>query len=184
MEFMMVRKEKTRWAQIRAIYQEAFPKREQKPFFVLKREVKRGKVQLIAAVEGADLLGFVTAVPFRDLVMVDYLVANRQVRGKGTGSKLLEQVRAAFPAQTQVLLIERLDPQAPNRTQREDRKRFYERNGFSSSGLFVSGAGGEMEVLQKGGIVSGEAYLAIQRHALGRLLFRLSGIRLTDGDRP
>lgn len=180
MEFMIVRKENTRWAQIRAIYQEAFPKREQKPFFVLKGEVKRGKARLIAAVEGADLLGFVTAVPFRELVMVDYLAASRQVRGKGTGSKLLEQVSAAFPDQTQVLLIERLDPQAPNRTQREDRKRFYERNGFSSAGLFVSGGGGEMEVLQKGGTVSGEGYLALQAHALGRLLFRLSGVRLTD----
>ena len=41
MEFKLLKEEQ--WAEIKSIYMEAFPKRERKPFFTLKRSVKKEK---------------------------------------------------------------------------------------------------------------------------------------------
>ena len=48
----------------------------------------------------------------------------------------------------------------------------------SSSDIFIKGASGEMEVLNWGGKVSAQEDLSLQKHALGNLLFSLSGIAL------
>lgn len=55
-----------------------------------------------------------------------------------------------------MLLIERVDDMAENCQQRTARRRFYLKNGFTSSGIFITGAGGDMEVLNYGGTVSQE----------------------------
>ena len=75
-------------------------------------------------------------------------------------------------------LIERLDDNAENAQQRSARRRFYLKNGFTSSDIFIKGASGEMEVLNWGGKVSAQEYLSLQKHVLGNLLFSLSGIAL------
>ena len=169
---------KNQWEKIREIYMEAFPKQERKPFGILKRSVKRGKVELFAAWEGTDLLGFTAVIPFEDMVMVDYLAVSAKARGKGTGSQLMEEVCGHYTGKKVVLLIERLDDQAENAAQRQARRRFYLKNGFASTDLFTSGAGGDMEVLSFGGQVHGSDYMRLQKYALGSILFRLSGMKL------
>ena len=42
----------------------------------------------------------------------------------------------------------------------------------------MRGVSGEMEVMNRGGRVSKEEYLKLQKYALGGLLFRLSGIEI------
>ncbi len=176
MEFTRVRKEQ--WPEVKALYLEAFPKAERKPFAVVKHTVKKGKAQLWTAADAGILLGYVMVIPCRDMVMVDYLAVSGKIRGRGAGSLILGEIDKTFPGKRIVLLIERLDEQAENRKQRIARKRFYEKNGYASAGLFTTGAGGDMEVMAKGGAVSAEDYMALQRYALGRLMFRLSRIKL------
>lgn len=166
------------WKEIEEIYLEAFPKRERKPFGILKRSVKRGKVKIFAVREETGLLGFTAVIPFEDMVMVDYLAVSQKARGKGTGSQLMQEVCSHYAGRKVVLLIERLDEQAENAQQRIARRRFYLKNGFAATNLFTSGAGGGMEVLSFGGQVPGDAYLRLQKYALGSLLFRLSGMKL------
>ena len=48
MQLLQVQKEQ--WKEVKEIYLEAFPKRERKPFFSLRRSVKRGKVQLLSLI--------------------------------------------------------------------------------------------------------------------------------------
>ena len=161
--------QKTDWKRVKDIYCEAFPKCERKPFFMLKHSVKTGKVQMLAAVEGELLLGFLAAVPYEDMVMVDYLAVSDKIRSKGTGSRLLQELCSRFAEKKVVLLIERPDVPAENINQRLDRRKFY-----------INGAGGEMEVLNFGGTVSGQEYMKLQKYALGRLLFAMSGIALAS----
>ena len=71
--------DKEQWEKIREIYMEAFPKQERKPFGILKRSVKRGKIELFAAWEGTDLLGFTAVIPFENMVMVDYLAVSARL---------------------------------------------------------------------------------------------------------
>ena len=64
--------------------------------------------------------------------------------------------------------------------QRIARRRFYLKNGFTSADIFVEGAGGDMEILNFGGKVSPEDYMRLQKYALGRFLFSLSGMRIVE----
>lgn len=159
MKFMTVKDQQ--WKAIKEIYYEAFPKQERKPFFTLRDSVRSGKAQLFTAVENDTLLGFVVVIPYQNMVMVDYLAVSQKVRSKGTGSYLMNQICQQFPGKKIVLLIERLDETAKNREQRIARRRFYQKNGFFSSDIFTSGAGGNMEIMNYGGIVSPEEYLTI-----------------------
>lgn len=166
------------WGEIRQIYLEAFPKSERKPFFIVRRSVKKGKAQMLAAMEKDTLLGFVMTIPYRNTVMVDYLAVSGKIRSQGTGSRIMQEVCRKFPDKKIVLLIERPDETAGNREQRIARRKFYLKNGFTSSGIFITGHSGNMEILNFGGTVSEQEYMELQRYALGNLMFYLSGIRL------
>ena len=173
--------EKQQWHEIKKIYLEAFPKRERKPYFMLRHAVRRQKATVMAAVENGQLLGFTVLIPYHDMVMVDYLAVSSKIRSKGTGSSLLQNVLKQFPDKKIVLLIERPDDTADNKEQRIARRRFYLKNGFVSSGIFITGASGDMEVLVCDGAVSHEEYIDMQRYALGDMFFRLSRIRIAEG---
>ena len=171
---------KDQWAEIKKIYLEAFPKRERKPFFSLRHSVKRGKGQIFTASENDTLMGFIMVIPYQNMVMVDYLAVSGKIRSKGTGSFIMQEICRYFSDKKVVLLIERLDEGAENREQRIARRRFYLKNGFTSADIFVEGAGGDMEILNFGGKVSPEDYMRLQKYALGRFLFSLSGMRIVE----
>lgn len=163
------------WKQVKEIYMEAFPKRERKPFHSIYHSVQKGKAAIFTALEENTVLGFIMAIPYENMVMVDYLAVSSKIRSKGTGSFLIQEICRHFSGRKIVLLIERLDPCAENHEQRIARRKFYVKNGFSSSDIFIDGASGEMEILNYGSKVSPEEYLRLQQYALGRLFLRLSG---------
>lgn len=165
------------WNEIKEIYYEAFPKSERKPFFLIRRSVKKGKAQLLAAAKGGVLQGFIMATPYRDMVMVDYLAVSGSARSHGTGSKILQEVCRRFAGKRIVLLIETPEDAAPNAEQRTARRKFYLKNGFTSPDIHVTGYSGNMDVLNYGGAVSLQEYMDLQRYALGNLMFRLSGMK-------
>lgn len=166
------------WKEIKEIYMEAFPKAERKPFFTVRRSVNKGKSLLLTAMENEVLQGFVMAIPHKNMVMVDYLAVSSKIRSRGTGSKMMQEICRYFPGEKIVLLIERLDDTAENKDQRIARRRFYFKNGFTSSNIYITGRSGNMEILNFGGTVSKQEYMDLQQHALGKLMFRLSGIQL------
>ena len=166
------------WKEIKEIYFEAFPKSERKPFFAIRHSVKKGKAQLLTAMENGILQGFVMMIPYRDMLMVDYLAVSGKIRSQGTGSKILQEVCRHFSDIKIILLIERLDDSAKNKEQRIARRKFYFKNGFTSSEIYITGHSGNMEILNFGGMVSLQEYMDLQQYALGKLMFRMSGIRL------
>lgn len=162
------------WDQVKAIYMEAFPKAERKPFFLLRRAARKGKADLWLALDGETVAGFIAVVPYRDMVMVEYLAVSNQIRSKGTGSKLLAEVCRQYAGHRILLMIEQIDKHADNYEQRTARKRFYLKNGFEPSDFVALGSSGPMEVLCFRGKVSGDDFVEVQKHTLGRLLFFLS----------
>lgn len=176
---MLTAVERGQWPQVKELYHAAFPSAERKPFWMVRRSVRRGKVQLLTAAEDGRLAGFVAVIPYGDLLMVDYLAVAEDQRGRGTGSAILRAVEQRFPGRRTVLLIERPEEGAVNQSQRLARRRFYLKNGFDATGLFMRGVSGAMEILCRGGGLTAGEYLSLQRHALGAVLFRLSGIALT-----
>lgn len=176
MEFKTVTEQQ--WPKIKEIYMEAFPKRERKPYVILRHSVKKKKAVVMAVMEKEQLLGFAVLIPYKDMVMVDYLAVSSKIRSKGTGSCIMQNVCRKYADKKIVLLIERLDDTAENRDQRAARRKFYLKNGFTSSDIFIEGASGKMEILNYGGKVSQEDYICLQEYALGKLFFKLSGIKI------
>lgn len=166
------------WSKVKEIYLEAFPKRERKPFFNLKHSVKKGKVKIFTAKDEGETIGFIAAIPYKDMVMIDYLAVSQKIRSKGTGSKLINEACKYFDDKKIVLLIEKPDEKAENAEQRVARKRFYNKNGFENTDFNMDGTSGEMEILTKGGTISREEYLDLQEYALGKVFFKLSGIKV------
>ena len=166
------------WKEIKEIYIEAFPKSERKPFFTVRRSVNKGKALLLTAMENEVLQGFVMVIPYKNMVMVDYLAVSSKIRSHGIGSKIMQEVCKRFSDKKIVLLIEQLDNTAENKEQRIARRKFYFKNGFTSSNIYITGRSGNMEVLNFGGTVSVQEYMGLQQYTLGKLMFRLAGIRL------
>ena len=179
MEFKAVTEQQ--WPEIKEIYMEAFPKRERKPYFTLRHSVKKKKAVVMAAMEKDQPLGFTVLIPYKDMIMVDYLAVSSKIRSKGTGSYIMQNVCREYADKKIVLLIECLDNAADNRDQRIARRKFYLKNGFTASDIFIEGASGEMEILNYGGKVSQEDYISLQKYALGALFFKLSGIKIIKG---
>ena len=129
MEFICA--EEKQWKEIKTIYMEAFPKRERKPYFALRHSVKTKKAVVMAATEGEQVLGFIVLIPYKDMVMADYLAVSSKVRSRGTGSYIMQNVCRQYKDKKIVLLIERLDDKAENKEQRIARRKFYLKNGFT-----------------------------------------------------
>lgn len=169
---------KGQWKDVKKIYVEAFPKKERKPFFMLKHCANKGKIDILVATENNTLLGFIVLVPYKDMIMVDYLAVSNNTRSHGTGSKILKKVCEDYKDKRILLLIEQCDEKAQNNQQRIARKKFYLKNGFISSEIFIHGASGNMEILCWGGNILTDEYLAVQSYSLGRILFALSRIEI------
>lgn len=169
--------DKEQWREIKEIYLEAFPKSERKPFFAVRRSVKKGKAQMLTAVDDSVLQGFVMVILYKDTVMVDYLAVSGKIRSRGTGSAIMREVCKRFSDKRIVLLIEQLDDSAANSDQRTARRKFYFKNGFTSSNIYITGRSGNMEVLIYGGTISVWEYMELQKYALGGLMFNLSRIK-------
>ena len=116
MEFICA--EEKQWKEIKTIYMEAFPKRERKPYFALRHSVKTKKAVVMAATEGEQVLGFIVLIPYKDMVMADYLAVSSKVRSRGTGSYIMQNVCRQYKDKKIVLLIERLADKAENKEQR------------------------------------------------------------------
>ena len=166
--------EKNQWQEIRNIYIEAFPQKERKPFWGLQHSVKCGKVQIFVETVNNAVQGFIVVIPFKNMIMVDYLAVSAKTRSRGTGSWMLQDICQRFSGKKVVLLIERLEDEAENKEQRIARRKFYLKNGFESSGVLMQGVSGDMEILCHGGSISEDEFIAVQTHALGRILFGLS----------
>jgi len=164
----------SQWSDVKNIYMEAFPKAEKKPFFLLKRAVQKEKSEIWAASENGVVAGFIVLIPYHDMILIEYLAVSNQIRSKGTGSKILGEICRQYEDKRILLLIEEVDEAANNLEQRIARKRFYLKNGFKPSGIFIQSVSGNMEILCHGGSISGDEFIAVQTHALGRILFGLS----------
>ena len=77
------------WKEVKEIYLEAFPKSERKPFFTIRHSVKKGKSRILTAEENGEIQGFAIVIPYRNMVMVDYLAVSGKIRSRGTGSKII-----------------------------------------------------------------------------------------------
>lgn len=76
-----------------------------------------------------------------------YLAVNDEIRSKGYGTKMLNQLKEMSAGKEITLNVEPLDKKADNYSQRVRRMEFYIRNGFRDTGYRLVDLTGEYSIL-------------------------------------
>lgn len=153
---------------VRQTLNEAFPLSERVPMWVLNLLTKRRGIQFNAIFDGEQFCGLLYTAEGPQTIFVIYFAVNRQVRSQGYGGRILELLKAK--GKTIVLNAERPDAQAANAAQRQNRLRFYRRQGILETGYYVDeGSESYLILSSEGTNVDLNAY----RRFLRRLSFGL-----------
>lgn len=95
-----------------------------------------------------------SALTFGDITAILFLAIAEELRDQGYGSKLLSLISERYPHNRIILDIEAEDSAAPNNEQRIKRKAFYERNGYTESGIAYDWRGVPYKILIKNGKIT------------------------------
>ena len=169
LRFVNARNDKKKLNEIKKLYDEAFPKEEQIPFWILRKASRTSTADLMQVYDDDLLVGFIHLVYFEDVVYLYYFAIEPDERGQGYGSKILQALRRRFSARRIILNIEVVDENCDNYEERKKRKSLSE-NGFREAGYSTREYGVEYEMLYLGGNVSYEEFLALIRKYFGRTL--------------
>ena len=147
---------------IKKLYISAFPKDERLPWFVLRLSALRKDIRLHAYLDGDTFCGFTHSVTRHGLHFLLFFAVEESLRSRGYGSAILSALKQEH--KTLVLNIEPLNPDAPDFPQRQNRYRFYRRNGFYDTGCHVEEKDGIFRVLSTAPEVDTFAYRKLLRH--------------------
>lgn len=162
---------------IKALYLDAFPKEERKPYEIMEQKQQEGKMQIWAIIQETskseiDFCGLAITILSEDIVLLDYFAICPNQRGKGMGSKALEVIKEMYAKYNLILEIEstsekKLSLSEEEKHIRKRRKKFYYQNGIKEIGLEVVLYGVPMEVLSTGRKIGFKEYLCLYTDTFG-----------------
>ena len=150
---------------LKLMYEEAFPLIERKPYSVIEKNRQRGKTDVLA-IKDDDIKGLVVTINNKDLVLVDFLAIDKNLRGSGIGSQAIELIREKYNDRRVFLEIEKPLKEADNYDQRLKRKHFYLKNGLKDEGVTANIYDTEIELLTFDKPVSFEEYAELYETAM------------------
>ncbi|MEO1181913.1 MAG: GNAT family N-acetyltransferase [Cyanobacteria bacterium J06636_28] len=163
---------------LESLYQDAFPKNERAPLWFIRHKAKQSNVAFNSLYDNESWIGLLYTVEYRDILLVIYFAIDASCRSGGYGTKVLTALREDHPDKRLILNIEQIDKQADNNAQRVKRKRFYEKNGYTSTGIIVEELGQPFEMLILGGSITPEETRQVYRSFLGKILSLLPVLRV------
>lgn len=135
------------WLGLYKLYIRAFPPAERKPFGVIMKMYRGGRADVWRILCGGKFAGFATTVNGDDLILLDYLAIEKRRRGQGVGSAVMAQLQKIYAGKGFFVEIESTYEDAPNRAEREKRKRFYQAAGMAELGVEAQVFSVRMELL-------------------------------------
>lgn len=118
----------------------SFPPDEQEPMEYLLDLATRPMVNFWAYYDDDNFCGMIYVVDSKETLFILYLAVPQELRSKGYGAKIVEDVRKQFGGKNIVLHVE--DPNevedAKKKEQRIRRIKFYERLGFKDTGYRIN----------------------------------------------
>lgn len=161
--------------QVKALYQDAFPKEERKPYQVMEEKQREGKMEIWAIVkeEKLEFCGLAITILYKDLVLLDYFAICSEKRGTGIGSEVLAMLKEKYADRCLFLEIESTgknagELSAEEQQVRQKRKCFYHQNGIKDTGLEAVLYGVSMEVLSAGRTIDFKEYLELYVDIFGK----------------
>lgn len=140
-----------RIAEVRRIYISSFPAKERMPFPMMVLMSLLWHTRLLSFYDGDTLCGMLYTASMGRMTFVMFFAVDANLRSRGYGSRILEELRRMYPKNKLVLSIEPCDETAQNYEERLKRKRFYLSNGYRESGYMTRISGQTQEILIQNG---------------------------------
>lgn len=153
---------------IKALYREAFPRCERKPFSIILSMAKTEKTDLWYFEDNDGFAGMCATINGTDKILIDYLAVSKKRRGKGVGTKMLKQLLKHYEGYGVFLEIEMLDPNNPISIRRRE---FYVRAGFEPMNTYADVFGVNMELLGSGCQLTFDEYRKFYRTNYGEFAY-------------
>lgn len=112
-------------------YKKDFPREERVSFRLLKKSYQQGNLQFLLLRE-EEVYAYAILIQEKEYRLIFYLATFSKERGKGYGSKMLQQLRDKYPESTIFIEVER-QGYGKNENENEIRKKriaFYKKNNF------------------------------------------------------
>lgn len=156
------------------LYRISFPKEERKPFWLILTGALRGNFELFSIEDSKRFKGLAITLKNNDLALLDYLAISPSEKGGGYGSRALDFLKDYYKGFRFFLEIENSsDEKAPNYRERQLRKKFYEKNGFSPLPFNVNLFGVNMEILGNNCSVDFDEYHNLYKHQFGGFMKKM-----------
>ena len=123
------------WARIHRLYRAAFPRAERKPFSMIRSMTQKGKTDTWCLIHDSKFVGLGITINGPELILLDYFAIKENCRGKGMGTAALKTLMNHYQDKGFFLEIESTLEDAPNKAQRQRRKRFYLSCGLEELGV-------------------------------------------------
>ena len=123
-------------AQIKQLYETAFPEDEKIPWEDLMRLVMEMPLDFIAYYDGEVFIGFTIVYPRKTFSWFWYFAVCEELRGKSYGQLILNQIVEQYKEHSLVLDMESPTQVCENINQRKRRHNFYIRNSFRDTNLY------------------------------------------------
>lgn len=155
-----------RLQKIEALYMEAFPASERKPWALIVRRHWEGTMEILSVEDDENsFLGLAIFAFDKDLALLDYFAISGEMRDQGAGSAVLQALQERYTDRRFLLEIETTKKPCDDLAVRERRKAFYLRNGLHPMDFDVLLFGVEMEILSNCERLTFEEYLELYLHA-------------------
>lgn len=140
------------YAKFKALYRKAFPRKERVPIRFLMNKDMDGTLN--ACYDAEIFCGFYSTLTFGNITHILFLAVDDTHRRCGYGSAILKLISHRYAQNRIILDIEAEDPTASNNEQRIRRKAFYEKNGYTESGIEYRWRGVPYKILIKNGTIT------------------------------
>lgn len=157
------------------LYNEAFPKEERIPIWILKRLIRKNKAHFYGIYDNEKFIGLIYNIYYKDIVFVFYLAIDKETRGQGYGSKILEFIKQTYTKHRIILCIEQMDKNSNNYEQRKKRKEFYIKNGFKDANYSVKEKGVLYDMLyynEDDKTVEIQEFKELMKNYFGKILYQ------------
>ena len=146
------------WLRICKLYRTAFPRCERKPFSMIYKMTRAGKTDTWYCTDNGKFVGLAITINGSDAILLDYFAMDKNLRGSGYGSAILQALIKQYAPKTLFGEIETVFEETDDLALRKRRKQFYLRNGLKEMGVMVYLFGVKMELLTSDRTMSFEEY--------------------------
>lgn len=167
LDFIDIKKNK----KVTKLYNEAFPKDERIPIWLLKILARKDKAKFYGIYDNEKFVGLVYNIFYKDIVFVFYLAIDKVTRGKGYGTKVLDSIKEKYKNYRIILCIEPVDENSDNYEQRVKRKNFYLKNGFEDSNYTIKERNIIYEMLYYNENVTSQEFQALMKNYFGKVVY-------------